>query len=353
MAVKVAAPPEPTLLRASAGEDPGEALIKEAKQRARRRRWTYGGAVVVVAIAAVAAFTVPGGPSAPHRAARNTPPASSPPTPLGAPLVEGPDPASTLLASWAGFHVGYVFIYADGRVIWSSGVFVDADGRVTWHPDGRDSFVDTDMGEIWYPGRRARYPGTRVRPEGVFRYAVIERHLNPRGLDLVRAGKLDPKHLLRNWDHVDREGRIHWVRQLLYQREELWAEPTAQTYEPAKYAICYTGNQGDSTNARDVVGELPAPAQALLNGKQRTYDPNIGTASWGFPPGPLTECFEVTAAESATLYQILDTNGLIYHDGVPFTGWLAGLPGGSFEIPRLLEARPVFPHGQPVPSMGG
>ena len=70
----VAAPPQPPQLSESAGHDPGEALIKEAKQRARRRRWIYGGAAVVVAIAAVAAFSRSrGSTSPPHRAARDVP----------------------------------------------------------------------------------------------------------------------------------------------------------------------------------------------------------------------------------------------------------------------------------------
>jgi hypothetical protein len=355
MAVKVAAPPEPTPLRASAGDDPGEALIKEAKQRARRRRWSYGAAVVVVAIAAAAAFST-AGTSSPHRASAHDVP--TPAVPLGAPLVEGLDRASTLLASWGQFGDGYVFFYADGRVVWypGGGVFVDADGRVTWHPDGRDSFVDTDKETIWYPGRRARYPGTRVAPEGVFRDTVIERRLSPRGLDLLRAGKLDPKHLLRNWDHVDREGRIHWVRRLLYQRPELWAEPTARIYEPSKYAICPTSlSPGGSFGTTDALAQVLAPARALLDGRQHTYDPSIGTASWPRPdntPAPHNtpaECFEVTAAEASALYQILDANGQIIHfSATTAQGWWdpPNELRGDEENLNVLIATPVFPHGQ-------
>jgi hypothetical protein len=112
----VAAPPRPPQLSESAGHDPGEALIKEAKQRAQRRRWIYDAAVVV-AIAAVAGFAIlPSNPAPPHRAAPNVP-TPPPPKPLGAPVVWGPDLGSTLLTSAAGMY-GYAFVYVDGRVVW-------------------------------------------------------------------------------------------------------------------------------------------------------------------------------------------------------------------------------------------
>src|SRR5262245_49513173 len=50
-------------------------------------------------------------PSAPHRAAGNTATRTTPPTPLGAPLIQGSDPALTLLTSWGQIDVGYVFVY--------------------------------------------------------------------------------------------------------------------------------------------------------------------------------------------------------------------------------------------------
>ena len=263
----VAAPPQPPPVNEAGADDPSEALIKEAKQRARRRRWTYGGTVVVVAIAAVAAFTIPGSPSS-HHAARPVP---APPAPTVAPLVPGPDAASTILASWGKFHVGYAFVYADGRVIWQpdGGVFLDADGRVTG------------------PGAGCCSPGDRgPRPE----YVPVERRLSARGVELVRTGKLDPKRFLVTRD-VDREGRIS-IQFGTIERKGLWAEPTARVYEPSKFAICPSSTDGTLFGFT-----VPAPAWALLDGKLRTYDPSIGTASWSpsIETAPM-DCFEVTAA---------------------------------------------------------
>jgi hypothetical protein len=297
----LAAPPQPPTARESDGDVPGEALIKEAKRRARRRRWSYGGAVVV-AIAAVAAFTVPGSPSSPHRAARPLP--TQAPRPLGAPLVEGPDPGSTLLTSWGHVHVGYAFVYADGRVVWNPdvGVFLDAERRVTGTGQGCCSPGDDGP-----------------RPENV----GVERRLSARGVELVRAGKLHPKRFLVTRD-VDREGRIS-IQFGSIERNGLWAEPTARVYEPSKYAVRFPWLEGAPDS---VVDQLPPPAQALLRGKQRTYDPSIGAASWSLAQGQLIEAFEVTAAEAATLRQIF---------------------GDELASFMLLA---IYPHGQPVPWGG-
>ncbi len=324
--MSVAAPPQPPLLRASAVHDPSEALIKEAKQRARRRRRIYGGAAAVVAIAGLAAFSAFGGTSATRGAGREVSPR---PRPV-APLVQGPDDASTLLASWGQWHVGWAFVYADGRVVWSPdvGVFLDADGRVTGIGNGCCSHSDA-----------------RPRSE----YVAVERSLSPRGVELVRAGKLHPRRFLVLRD-VDREGGI-FIHFGSIERKGLWAEPTARVYEPSKYALCPTSaipGEGPLA-ATDVVAELPAPAQALLKGKLRTFDPSIGTASWPRPstaPPPdntPVECFEITTAEASTLYQMLDANGQIFNKGHPNPqGWDGVLVSGRVELSPV----PIYPHGQ-------
>src|SRR5262245_7265113 len=260
----VAAPPRPPQASRPAAHDAGEALIKEAQQRARhRRRLLAGAAAVLVAVAAVGGFAIlPDGTSPPRGAARYVP-SRVPPTPLGPPLVEGPDAASTLLTSWY-WGSAYFAVYADGRVIWG--------GR-----------------------------GSRLN----------ERQLSPFGLELFRDGKfVDPTFL--------------WETRLIL-RKDLWAEfplvspgaatVTPRTYEPSHYAIC-SGNPGNSVSATQFVGLLPEPAQALLNGKHRTYDPGIGVApghaisvAWPVAQRPPIECFEVTPAERNTLREILDATG--------------------------------------------
>jgi len=297
MTKSVTAPPRPSPNGSFTAHDPGEVLIKEAKRRARRRRWIYGGTAAVV-VAIVAGLSIlPSSPSPPQGASRNVPTPPTPPTPLGAPLVEGRDAASTLLTSWY-WGSNYVAVYADGRVIWDTG-------------------------------------------RGVSQY---ERFLTPHGLELVRAGKfVDPTFLSQT--------------RLIF-RMDLWGElPSAnlgaatvwpRTYEPSQYAIC-AGTPGESVPATKALGLLPEPAQALLKGKQRTYDPAIGIAPryaplapWPVAQRPPIECFEVTPAERDTFWQIIDASDIprleLFH--LP----THALVTNDF----ILSESVIYPHGQPV-----
>jgi hypothetical protein len=299
----------------------------------RVRRWPVLAAAAAVAALIVATIILvrtasddggtvltPAGPAptapAPTLAFPEPAPAPAPaPTPLSAPLVQGPDPASTLLTSWGEIHVGYAFVYADGRVIWYPDIFARVDAYT----------------EVIGAQRLQRTDG-RPTPDGEFLYQAIERHLSPHGLELVRAGELTPKQFL--YSNPD----PHRV-------EELWAEPTARIWEPVSYAIC-SGNNEVWINATDVLGELPAPVQVLLNGKERVFDPSIGTSHWaGTASGQLPICFEVTAAEVENLYQIFLANGQIVRIGDPWE------PPNAWQAKAgrvALSAIAIYPHGQYV-----
>jgi hypothetical protein len=169
-------------------------------------------------------------------------------------------------------------------------------------------------------------------------------------LELLLAGQLDLKGLL--------------VGPYPYSRRELWIEPTARLYEASTYAICHTPAALAPPSA-----QLPASAEALLSGKQRTVDYRIGWSSDPTPGGVRSDmelafpsdCFEVTAAEASTLYQILDANGMINHDASPTTQG-AGTPpsawtGGGSRFAEIrgqpaslahISSEPIYPHGQPV-----
>jgi hypothetical protein len=354
-------PIEPLPVDEPAGDDPGEALIEEAKQRARRRRLLYAGVAIIVAAVAGTAVSSWSSDAAPPNNA--TPPVPGPSAvPLGAPLVVGPDAASTLLTSWGQMHVGYVFVYADGRVIWEpdgAPVYADAGGRVTAIPLGGPTAT---IGRFWLTESGLK-PASGT-PKGEFGSRNIERRLSAHGLDLVREGKIEGKHLLvqpgESWPaEIPRrpEDLKQWpVAIQLALRSELWAGPF-RVWQPSTWAIgfrwqyLYSGElthpvkQVDATRA---LKHLPASAQALLTGKRRTCsDTNAGNAHWlfqstvGVAPGP-NVCFELNAAELASFWPILDRNTSI-----------SGLTTGVFwpiEVdgrPASLDALPIYPHGQP------
>ena len=114
----------------------------------------------------------------------------------------------SVIAHYAKIHVGYVYIYADGQV-------------------------------VLYRDRGA---------------TLLERRLTQEGIDLVRSGAVDPSALLT---HQLPEGA--------------WADLEFRAYAPSSYAIC-SGGVAEPIDASRVVSRLPAPAQALLRGKERTYD---------------------------------------------------------------------------------
>jgi hypothetical protein len=130
---------------------------------------------------------------------------------------------------------------------------------------------------------------------------------------------------------------------------DVWAEPVIKNWEPTHYAICPTPLE--RLDAPLLIDRLPAPAQALLRGRQRTYDPTIGTAHWWPPDKPPTEaappmeCFEVTNEESSTLYRIFEAEGLTDLGHLFPQGWAATIARDSQDG---LQATPIFPHGQPV-----
>jgi hypothetical protein len=336
-----------------AGDDPGEALIKEAKQRARRRRLLYGAAAVAVAIVARAAFSSWSSNAAPPNHA--TPHVPAPPAvPLGAPPAVGPEASSTLLTSYGQMHVGYVFVYADGRVIWEPnvGMYAGADGRVTaipLSPAGVGS--GPTIGRFWLTESGLK-PGDWT-PEGEFGYRNIERRLSARGLDLVREGKIDVKHLLvqpgEQWPaEIPRRPADlkSWpVVIQLWLRPELWAEPTARVWQPSTWAIGFQWQDSpvETVDVTRALEQLPASAQALLTGKRRTCNyANAGNAHWPFQPGGVpTECFELNAAELAALWPSLDPNTSIAD--LSTEGLRIEVDGRA----AILNALPIYPHGQP------
>ena len=100
------APPRPPLPPRA---DP-EALIAEARQRARRRRRIYAiVAAAVLALLVTSLIVVFGRPEPPQ--------SLSPEPPRTLPIPPDHDDAATIVAKYGKFHVGWVVVYGDGRVI--------------------------------------------------------------------------------------------------------------------------------------------------------------------------------------------------------------------------------------------
>ena len=216
-----------------------------------------------------------------------------PSAPAGAP---DQDEAATIVARFAEFHVGWVLVYADGRVI---------------------SYPDLDA----------------YQPPGVRPYTILERRLTTAGVDLVRSGHVEPGTFLQRRASLpawadQRLPRAYWAD---FVPRAHWADPVPRAYEPSRYAVC-PGN-ADGVYAMD---RVPAAAQKLLRGNERafTYAPVLLEGE--VPPA---ECFELSAAEARALRQ-----AYIYA-GRPMDG--IGFPGSV-----AMHLAPILPHGEPVAWSG-
>jgi hypothetical protein len=147
---------------------------------------------------------------------------------------------------------GYVFVYADGRVI-----------------------------------------------SGDFDGTARERRLTPEGVELVRSGVVEPERFLVSSNPVPAGA---------------WEDARIKPYVPYRYAVCYWMKRGgdyvspstlpsatprfrgDYISPSTVLRFFPAQAREILGGNDHTYPP--------FDPGPF-ECSEVTTDEARALDNIL------------------------------------------------
>lgn len=183
------------------------------------------------------------------------------------------DPVS-VIAQYGKIHWGYVFVYSDGRVV--------------AHPDGG---------------------------------SILERRLTQEGLDLVRSSAVDLRLGL------PRLGLAHQLP------ASAWADPEFVAYEPPGYAVC---NGGWGVDASRVLSRLPLPAQALLRGKERTYDKTDA----GLGAAPPVGCFEVTAADAQVLVDLLADAGFEADRFPPPQDFLDGSEGGSMSRPARSGSAP-------------
>jgi hypothetical protein len=90
---------------------------------------------------------------------------------------------------------------------------------------------------------------------------------------------------------------------------------------------------------------LPAAAQDLLRGTQRTFE-EIGPGG-----GPL-ECFDVTIEDARALAEILSEAGFAVGDAGP-GGMILFSESGAFTDDDVIELVPVLPDGAIVTTVGG
>lgn len=278
--------------------------VPPAGSVAARRRW----AVIVVALTVAAVWIVTtGGPfgrtQTPADSAAVTGPAVTEPrypadSFVGLPP-EGAVPRTPktgkLILQYQHAGIGWVYLYADGRVLWS------------------------------------------------FLGPTYERRLSPAGVDLVRSGAIEPSVFLRQC--------LACTKPVLPAGS--WADDEIRQYVPSRYAMCHF----ELSRPSRFLDLLPLPAQELLRGKQQSYqgvtDPNLGVGGPAQPALlPRIDCWEVTTGEARTLDEVLSDAGFEEWRSTP-NGMVAFYPPADLKRAPGLWFTPVLPHGELAEAMRG
>jgi hypothetical protein len=193
--------------------------------------------------------------------------------------------------------IGWVYVYADGRVLWS------------------------------------------------FLGPTYERRLSPAGVDLVRSGAIKPSVFLR--------GCLACAGPLLPAGS--WAETEIRQYVPSRYALCHF----ELTRFRPsrFLDRLPSFAQELLRGKQQPYRgitdkiwPAVGPAQPELQAR--IDCWEVTTGDAGALDEVLSDAGFEEWRSAP-DGVVAFVPPADLGHGTDLSFTPVLPHGEFAEAMRG
>lgn len=256
------------------------AVIEQARRRARRRQAAYAAVVGLVLVGAMALL-----------GSRDAPPTGGGSgAGDGATAVGAEGRAAQLVDSFQVLHVGWLAVYADGRVIRHA--------------------AESSYGEL---------------------DNLAERRLSPSGMAQVRAHTIDWRALLAKPSDA--------------LPSTAWAEPAWRPHVPPSYAVCLHWVASGFTSSRVLaVTEVPAPARAVLEGRPLArgpflsrWDPPQASPS---PPSPAWNCIEVDRAGIAALAR---TSTLEHWGGTSRGIMLLQYPDGSSDIARVL---PVLPHGE-------
>jgi hypothetical protein len=201
-----------------------------------------------------------------------------------------------LIADYQHPGIGWVYVYADGRVLWS------------------------------------------------FLGSTYERRLSSAGVDLLRSGAIEPGVFLRQC--------LACTKPLLPAGS--WADTEIRQYVPSRYAMCHFElNRFQPSRFLD---RLPSFAQELLRGKEQPLGFTDTIVDAGGPAQPellpRIDCWEVTTGDARALDEVLSVAGFEEWRSTP-DGVVVFVPSADLRLGPGLWFTPVLPHGEFAEAMRG
>ena len=330
--MSVAAPPRPAQ-PADSGGDAVQALIEEAKQRARRRRRTYGAIVLVVAVTAVAVTLAFSGSDTTRRERSGL----DLPGGAAATVADGDELIASMFV-WGravGGRDAVVYLYADGRLISTTHGHGFRERRLT--RDGVE-FVRADIiSSGLFDPDQPPLGSERSRQSG-----CCGAQIQVRNGDRLVYLPLIPG---REWtpDYLRLIERLRYLqgpptRAGAWLPASAWANGEEKTYVPARYAVCPVPSHRavlpaatavllETANVlawKELIGEIDPAAH-----QRHAADPDV--------------CFDLTTQQAQRVVESLNKNAEL----APSFGhlFLAIDAPGPGTIGMLFV--PVLPHGVP------
>ena len=252
------------------------------------------------------------------------------------------------------FGDSWLYLYADGRLIWMRS------DQARWDCAPTCDSPVTDLTNGWFE--------QRLTPEGV---SLIRSVIVATGLfDTEDQGpRADFGYIqVRNQDRLVFQGRVPELSEQLAQLwkwlpASVWDEAEPKTFVASGHAVCvHVGGYVEPVDPEGHLAELPAEARTLLANAALLRMADliaIDPAGFGGAPlfsdpsgadGPPGYCFDVSTDDARSLTEILDDAGVqrVSETGYLVSGAAVDSSGAVGPDAVTLGIWPMLPHGVPA-----
>jgi hypothetical protein len=243
-------------------------------------------------------------------------------------------------------HLAHIYLYADGRLIWSRD---DVTGLLERRLTSQG--VEQLQSEITSTGL---FNHDRALASGRVIWGEADVLVSDRLVHVEWGPGADPDSPSRVIATLEQETALERLDAILAHPTQglpasAWADEQVRAYVPSTFAVCWEGWPAKASDPQsepsDILSLLPPAARDVLAGKETTRH----TGKWGVAGGPyyphVDECATVTTAEARSLAQSLDDAGIERTDPTAGLQYSLDIPGQIGEA-ALITFEPFLPDGE-------